>query len=182
MEHPGCGKLLYRLAVLACKHNSVFRMYEVLSQIFRNGATIYTSVVVARRTGPKRQLWILGSAKFCGDCLKTCKDIAPNFGDNRPGCFTMTSPRLILPSSPSSFWWNRKWLSSPAHRAPLIRHPVTSSYFQKWNWSWKDAGTTEEIHAELQRVLNTLTEKDFQEAFQKRRRPWTVCMLLAGGN
>jgi hypothetical protein len=26
------------------------------------------------------------------------------------------------------------------HRIPLIWHPVTSSYFQKWNWSWKDAG------------------------------------------
>jgi len=28
----------------------------------------------------------------------------------------------------------------PAHRTPLIWHPVTSSYFQNWNWSWKDAG------------------------------------------
>jgi hypothetical protein len=27
----------------------------------------------------------------------------------------------------------------PTHRTPLIWHPVTSSYFQKWNWSWKDA-------------------------------------------
>jgi hypothetical protein len=28
----------------------------------------------------------------------------------------------------------------PIHRTPLIWHPVTSSYFQKWNWSWKDPG------------------------------------------
>jgi hypothetical protein len=26
------------------------------------------------------------------------------------------------------------------HHTPLIWHPVTSSYFQKLNWSWKDAG------------------------------------------
>jgi hypothetical protein len=33
---------------------------------------------------------------------------------------------------------------------------------------WFD--TIEEIQAELQRVLDTLTEKDFQEVFQKWRR------------
>jgi len=32
--------------------------------------------------------------------------------------------------------------------------------------------TTEEIQAELQRLLDTLIEKDFQEAFQKWRRWW----------
>jgi hypothetical protein len=42
-------------------------------------------------------------------------------------------------------------------------------------------GTTEEIQAESQRVLDTLTEKGFQEAFQKWRRVWNRC-LHAGGN
>jgi hypothetical protein len=37
------------------------------------------------------------------------------------------------------------------------------------------------IQAELQRVLDTVTEKDFQEAFQKQRRRWDGC-LHAGGN
>jgi hypothetical protein len=32
--------------------------------------------------------------------------------------------------------------------------------------------TTEEIQAKSQRVLDTLTEKDYQEAFQKWRRRW----------
>jgi hypothetical protein len=32
--------------------------------------------------------------------------------------------------------------------------------------------TTEEIQAESQRVLDTVTEKDFQEAFQKLRSGW----------
>jgi hypothetical protein len=38
----------------------------------------------------------------------------------------------------------------------------------------------EEIQAGSQRVLDNLTEKDFQEAFQKLRR-WDKC-LHAGGN
>jgi hypothetical protein len=41
--------------------------------------------------------------------------------------------------------------------------------------------TTEEIQTESQRVLDTLTEKDFQEAFQKWRRRWDRC-LQAGEN
>ena len=41
--------------------------------------------------------------------------------------------------------------------------------------------TTEEIQAESQRVLDTLIEKDFQEAFQKWKRQWDRC-LHAGGN
>jgi hypothetical protein len=41
--------------------------------------------------------------------------------------------------------------------------------------------TIEEIQAESQRVLDTLTEKDFQETFRKLRRRWDRC-LHAGGN
>jgi hypothetical protein len=41
--------------------------------------------------------------------------------------------------------------------------------------------TIEEIQAESQRVLGTLTEKDFQEAFQKWSRWWNR-YLHAGGN
>jgi hypothetical protein len=41
--------------------------------------------------------------------------------------------------------------------------------------------TNEEIQAESQRVLDTLTEKDFQKAFQKWWRRWDQC-LHAGGN
>ena len=41
--------------------------------------------------------------------------------------------------------------------------------------------TIEEIQAETQKVLDTLTEKDFQKAFQKWRRRWDRC-LHAGGN
>jgi len=41
--------------------------------------------------------------------------------------------------------------------------------------------TTEEIQAESQRVLDTLTETDFQEALQKLGRRWDRC-LQAGGH
>jgi hypothetical protein len=41
--------------------------------------------------------------------------------------------------------------------------------------------TIEEIQAESQIVLDTLTEKDFQEAFQKLRAKWDWC-LHVGGN
>jgi hypothetical protein len=44
---------------------------------------------------------------------------------------------------------------------------------------WFD--TIEEIQAETQRVLDTRTDKDFEEAFQKRRRRWDRC-VHAGGN
>jgi hypothetical protein len=36
--------------------------------------------------------------------------------------------------------------------------------------------TTEEIQAESQRVLDTLKEKGFQEAFQKWRRLWDISL------
>jgi hypothetical protein len=41
--------------------------------------------------------------------------------------------------------------------------------------------TIEEIQAESQRVLDSLREKHFQEAFQKCRRRWDRC-IHAGGN
>jgi hypothetical protein len=40
--------------------------------------------------------------------------------------------------------------------------------------------TIEEIQAELQRVLDTLTLKGFQEAFQKWRRWWDQCLHAEG--
>jgi hypothetical protein len=41
--------------------------------------------------------------------------------------------------------------------------------------------TTEEIQVKSQRVVDTLTEKNFQEVFQKCR-TWWDCCLHAGGN
>jgi hypothetical protein len=41
--------------------------------------------------------------------------------------------------------------------------------------------TIEDIQAETHKVLDTLTEKNFQDAFKKWRRRWDQC-LRAGGN
>jgi hypothetical protein len=113
---------------------------------------LYSSCGSAKHRSQETKMWIpVSSTKFCGYCVKTCEDVAPNLGEKRPGCFTMTTQRLTLLSSPSSFWRKNIWLSSPTHRTPIIWHPVTSSYFQKWNWSWEDSGliTLSSSHIEL---------------------------------
>jgi hypothetical protein len=51
----------------------------------------------------------------------------------------------------------------------------------KLNLKGRRFDTIEEIQAESQRVLDTVTEKDFQKAFQKWRRQWDRC-LHAGRN
>jgi hypothetical protein len=40
--------------------------------------------------------------------------------------------------------------------------------------------TVEEIQAEMQTVLNTLTKKDFQDAFQKWQKRWDWCVCSQG--
>jgi len=84
--------------------------------------------------------------------MKTCKDIAPNFGKNRPSCFIITMPHLTLPSSPTSFWRKTKLLLSPTHRTPLIWHPVNSLFPKlKLNLKGRRFETTEDIQAESQK-------------------------------
>jgi hypothetical protein len=51
----------------------------------------------------------------------------------------------------------------------------------KLNLKGRRFDVAEEIQAESQRELDTLTEKDFQEAFQKWRSRWDRC-LNPGGN
>jgi WD40 repeat protein len=127
----------------------------------------YSSCGSAKHLSQQAKLWTPGStAKFCGDCVKTCEDVAPNFGKNRPGCFTMTTPRRTLPSSASSFWRKYKMAVIPTNRTPLIWHPVTSSSFQKRNLSWKDAGLILLRRPRpYRRKCLTLTEKDLKETF-----------------
>jgi hypothetical protein len=40
---------------------------------------------------------------FYGDRMKMCEDFAPNFGDKRTGCCSMTTHHLTLPLSPGNF-------------------------------------------------------------------------------
>jgi hypothetical protein len=75
---------------------------------------LYNICGSANHRSQRAKLWIPGStATFCGDCVKTYEDVAPNFGEYRPGCFTMTTPRLTPPSSPTSFWPNKNGCHPP---------------------------------------------------------------------
>jgi hypothetical protein len=77
------------------------------------------------------------------------------------------------------------------HKMVVIPYPVLLSdlapcdffLFPKMKLTLKGCrfDATEEIQAESQRVLDTVTEKDFQKAFQKYRTRWDRC-LHAGGN
>ena len=103
-------------------------------------------------------------------------------------------------------WREQTWLlhhdNAPSHTSVLthqflaknkiavIPHPLYSPdlapcdffLFPKMKLKLKGCRfDTIEIQAESQSVLVTLTEKDFQEAFQKWRRQWDHC-LHAGGN
>jgi hypothetical protein len=66
--------------------------------------------------------------------------------------FTMdqSKEQTVCSSASTQFW-----LSSPTHRTPQIWHPVTFSYFKKWNWSWKNAGLIPMRRSESQRMLDT---------------------------
>jgi len=117
------------------------------SKSFRTGTAICTGGgLCIENLSQQAKLWIPGTtAEFCGDCVKKCEDVVPNLGENRPGWFTMTTHRLTLPSSPTSFWAKNKVAVIPhppysPDLAPcdfflfgtlwllLIWHPVTSSY------------------------------------------------------
>jgi len=104
-------------------------------------------------------------------------------------------------------WREQTWLlhhdNAPAHTAiltqkflaankiPVFPHPLYSPdlepcdffLFPKMKFKLKGRrfDTIEDILAETQKVLDTLTEKNFQDAFQKWRRQWDRC-LHAGGN
>jgi hypothetical protein len=64
----------------------------------------------------------------------------------------------------------------------VIPHPTNFSLFPrlkiKLKGHWFD--TTEVIEAELQEVINTLTEHDFQDAFKKLRKHWEWCIRTKG--
>ena len=99
--------------------------------------------------------------------MKKCEDVVPNFGENRSGCFTMTTHSLTLPSSPTSFWRINKIAVIPHPPYSPDLAPCVFFLFPKMKLKLKGHrfDTTEKIQAETPKVLDTLTEKDFQEAF-----------------
>ena len=130
--------------------------------------------IVHKNLSQQAKLWILGStAMFCGDCMKTYEDVAPNFGKNRPGCCTMTMQNK-----------NKNKMAVISH-LPYSPDLAPCDFFLFPKMKLKQKGrwfdTIEEIQAKMQRVLDTVIEKDFQEVFKKWRRRWDQC-LHAGGN
>jgi hypothetical protein len=98
--------------------------------------------VVARSTGPKRpncefRVLLRRFSATARKCTKTSPQTLV-----RTVLAALPWQRLVshFRPHPEVFWRNTKWLSFPTHRTPLIWQPVTSSYFQKWIWSRKDAG------------------------------------------
>jgi hypothetical protein len=110
--------------------------------------------------------------------VKIDEDVAPNFGENRSSCFTKTTPRLTLPFSPSILWRKTKMVAIPHATYSPDLAPYDFSLFPEMKLKLKGRrfDTIEEIQDESQRVLDTVTEKGFQEAFQKWRRRWDRCL------
>jgi hypothetical protein len=106
---------------------------------------------------------------FCGDRVKLCEDFAPNLGHKRTGCCITTTHRLTLPFSPGNFLPKTAWLPSPTHSTvlfPRLKIKLKGRHFD----------TAEVLEAELQVVLNALTERDSQDAFKKWQKRWERCV------
>jgi hypothetical protein len=103
--------------------------------------------------------------------VKTCEDVAPNFGEKRPGCFSHFHPH------PAVFGE----IQNGCHPHQPHNHDLAPRDFflfpkMKWKLEGRRFDTSEDIQAESKRVLDSLTEKNFQEAFQKWRRLWDRCL------
>jgi hypothetical protein len=90
-----------------------------------------------------------------------CEDFAPNFGDKRAGFCITTMHRLTL-----SFFTSEVFTKSnmtfvaptrPTFLFPRLKIKPKGRHFD----------TVEAMEAESQAMLNTLTERDFQDAFKK---------------
>jgi hypothetical protein len=153
------------------------------SKIFRTGAAIYTTVVVARSTGPNRPNCEFGVllrrfAATAWERAKTSPRTLPRthlaaspwqrpvshfrlhpavYGEMLKGCHP---PPKVLP------WFGTLWLL-----------PIST---KKLKLKGRRFDTKEEIQAESQRVLDTVAEKGLQEVFQKWRRRWNWCLHARG--
>jgi hypothetical protein len=59
--------------------------------------------------------------------VKTCEDVAPNIGENRPGCFNHDNTPSHISVLTQQFLAKYEMAVIPTHRTPLIWHPLTSS-------------------------------------------------------
>jgi hypothetical protein len=169
---------------LYCRIQSVVSLRGGIQNIADWCSHVYSSFGSAKHRSHSDQT--VNSGFYCdffGECVEKCEDVASNFGENRPGFFTMTTPRLTLPSSPSWFWRNTKWVSSPhpLHSPDLA--PCDLFLFKEIKLKLKGRrfDTIEESQAESQRVLDTGKRKGILRSFPRWWRRWGRC-LHPGGN
>jgi len=123
------------------------------------------------------KMWISGSAAtFCGDCVTTCEEVAPNWREQ-----TWLLHHDNAPSNTSVFI--QQFLAK--NKMVVIRHPTHSPdlapcdffLFPKMKLKLKGCRLIPmRRYRPNRRVLDTLIEKDFQKAFQKWRRRWDRCL------
>jgi hypothetical protein len=101
-----------------------------------------------------------------------CEDYTANIDYNRTGCCITATQRLSLPFSRANF--NQK-----KNNMTVLSHPPYFALFPRLNIKVKGRhyDTTEVMETELQPVLNTLTEHDFQDAFKKWQKRSERCIL-----
>jgi hypothetical protein len=90
--------------------------------------------------------------------VKTCEDVAPNFGENdkAPSHTSVLAQQFLA-----------KYTMAVIPHPPYSHNLAPCDFFLFPKMKLKPKGrrfdTIEEIQAEKQRLLDTLTEKDFQE-------------------
>jgi hypothetical protein len=150
-------------------------VYEVLSKIFRTGAAIYTSVVVARSTGTKRPNceFRVVLRSFAATAWKSAKTSLRTSARTGLAASPRQCPIWHFRPHPAVFGEIQNGCYPHTPNSPDLA-PCGFFLFPKIKLKLKGRrfDTIEEIQAESQIVLDTLKEKDFQEAFQKRRRRW----------
>jgi hypothetical protein len=103
-----------------------------------------------------------------------CEDFAQNFGDKRTGCCIMTTHRLTLPFLKGNFLLKNNMTVAPNlpnfYLCPQLEIKFEGCHFD----------TNEVTETESQGVLNTLTERDFQDAFKKWQKLCERCMCAKG--
>jgi hypothetical protein len=102
-----------------------------------------------------------------GDCKKICKDFALKFGDEGTGCCITTTHHLILLFSAGNLTQNTP--TDLIFLFPQLQIELQGRHF----------GTIQVVEAELQAVLNTLTDK-LQDAFKKWQKCWEWCIHAEG--
>jgi hypothetical protein len=112
----------------------------VVSKIFRTGTANYIALVVARSTGPNRpncEFRVL-LRRFAATARKRAKTSPRTLTRTDLAASPWQRPVSHFRPHPAVSWEKQNGCHPPPTVLPWL--PVTSSYFQKWNWSLKHAG------------------------------------------